>query len=201
MIGGIASGGKHVLADIARKPHIPVNLAGSSNAMEGVLVDKSQSMVLEALTRAAREPGGLPLLGGKAGLFAANAAGKQAAQRSKSEGLVRAVRQVTKGKTTHEICVLTDKGLGLLLESELVAYLRRRHEAGSLADCPLAELYHHVRTNHPGLTIGQFHDIVRRLHESRRLYLHPWTGPLYELPEPACALLVGHEVACYASLA
>jgi len=27
----------------------------------------------------------------------------------------------------------------------------------------------------------------------------PWTGPLYDLPEPHFALLVGHEVAYYAS--
>ena len=31
-----------------------------------------------------------------------------------------------------------------------------------------------------------------------QVYLHPWTGPLYALPEPAFALLVGHEVAYYA---
>ena len=33
-----------------------------------------------------------------------------------------------------------------------------------------------------------------------RSHLHPWTGPLYALPEPAFALLVGHEVAYYASI-
>ena len=29
--------------------------------------------------------------------------------------------------------------------------------------------------------------------------VHPWTGPMYEMPEPSFALLVGHEVAYYAS--
>jgi hypothetical protein len=49
------------------------------------------------------------------------------------------------------------------------------------------------------LTIGRFHDGLRRLHDEGQAYLHPWTGPLYAMPEPAFALLVGHEVAYYAS--
>jgi hypothetical protein len=239
--------------------------------MEGVLADKSHSLILDALTRAAAEPGGLPLLGGKTGLFAGNAAGKLAAEHSKAEGLVRVVRTQARGKSTQEICVPTEKGLGLLLEQVsprlmlealvsameaherqlnslldsaratqedlhslkahaekvlqqvrrpqqlepapvgkngkqeadeaalLLAYLRRRHEAGTLDDCPLPELYQHMRANRSGLTMGRFHDLLRRLYEDRAIYLHPWTGPLYELPEPACALLVGHEVAYYAS--
>jgi len=35
------------------------------------------------------------------------------------------------------------------------------------------------------------------LREAGRLRLAPWTGPLYELPEPALALLIGHEVLYY----
>ncbi len=38
------------------------------------------------------------------------------------------------------------------------------------------------------------------MHQAGRIYVHPWTGPLHELPEPAYALLVGHEIAYYASL-
>ena len=40
---------------------------------------------------------------------------------------------------------------------------------------------------------------LRRLHAEERIYLHPWTGPLCELPQPPLALLVGHEIAYYAS--
>jgi hypothetical protein len=50
------------------------------------------------------------------------------------------------------------------------------------------------------LSIGQFHDVLRRLHERDQVYLHPWTGPLYAMPEPQVALLVGHEIAYYASI-
>src|SRR5262249_10265248 len=72
--------------------------------------------------------------------------------------------------------------------------------AAASEDCPLPELYRQVRDSLPGLTVGQFHDGLRRLNEEGHIYLHPWTAPLYTLPEPAFALLGGHEVAYYASL-
>ena len=49
------------------------------------------------------------------------------------------------------------------------------------------------------MTVGRFHDALRQLYEMNRVYLHPWTGPLYEIPEPLYALLAGHEIAYYAS--
>jgi hypothetical protein len=67
-------------------------------------------------------------------------------------------------------------------------------------DCPLPDLYRSVRAAHADLTIGRFHDGLRVLQDRGRVYLHPWTGPLYAMPEPAFALLVGHEIAYYASL-
>jgi hypothetical protein len=65
----------------------------------------------------------------------------------------------------------------------------------TVEDCPLPHLYRQLK----GVTIGQFHDVLRRLHAEQRIYLHPWTGPLCELPEPPMALMVGHEIAYYAS--
>jgi len=64
----------------------------------------------------------------------------------------------------------------------------------------LPELYGSLSTLEPSPTVGQFHDALRQLHAADRVYLHPWTGPLYALPEPPLALLVGHEVAYYASV-
>lgn len=78
--------------------------------------------------------------------------------------------------------------------------LTRWHATGALGDCPLPELYRRLRADFPRLTIGRFHDELRRAHTTGVIYLHPWTGPLYELPEPTLALLVGHEIAYYASL-
>lgn len=74
------------------------------------------------------------------------------------------------------------------------------HARGALGDCPLPELYRRAAGHVPGLTIGQFQDGLRRLQQDEHIYLHPWTGPLYDLPEPALALLAGHEVAYYTSL-
>lgn len=71
--------------------------------------------------------------------------------------------------------------------------------AGVPRDCPLPELFRSLSTLDPTPTVGQFHDALRQLHADGRIYLHPWTGPLYTLPEPPVALLVGHEIAFYAS--
>jgi hypothetical protein len=79
----------------------------------------------------------------------------------------------------------------------IFAHLLRWHESGASGDCPLPDLY---RLAAPHLTIGQFHDSLRKLHEQERVYLHPWSGPLYDLPEHSLALLVGHEIAYYASI-
>jgi DNA-binding PadR family transcriptional regulator len=66
-------------------------------------------------------------------------------------------------------------------------------------DCPLPELYRSLSLLDSPPTIGEFHDCLRKLHEDGAVYLHPWTGPLYALPEPAYALLAGHNIAYYAS--
>ena len=67
-------------------------------------------------------------------------------------------------------------------------------------DCPLPELYRSLSLLDSPPTIGAFHDCLRQLHDGGAIYLHPWTGPLYAIPEPPYALLVGHNVAYYASL-
>jgi hypothetical protein len=86
------------------------------------------------------------------------------------------------------------------LTIEIKAKLTEWHAAaGGGQDCPLPELYRKLEPD-ARLSIGHFHDCLRRLHEENQIYLHPWTGPLYALPEPAYALLVGHEIAYYASV-
>jgi hypothetical protein len=83
---------------------------------------------------------------------------------------------------------------------EILKYLDDWHTGNAAKDCPLPNLFRALTANTPLLTVGQFHDALRHLHEQRQVYLHPWTGPLYDLPEPAFALLEGHEVSYYASL-
>jgi hypothetical protein len=67
-------------------------------------------------------------------------------------------------------------------------------------DCPLPVLFKNVQAVCPGLSSGAFHDALRLLSDRSAIHLHPWTGPLYELPEPTLALLSGHEIAYYASV-
>lgn len=86
------------------------------------------------------------------------------------------------------------------IRAGILEHLERWRDCGSLDDCPLPELFQRLENSVAGLTIGLFHDALRDLHEQERVFLHPWTGPLYELPEPALALLAGHEIAYYASL-
>jgi hypothetical protein len=233
------------------------------------LTDKSTSLILEALSRAAAEPDGSPLFTSKSapGLFAASPAAKQAAQRCKADGFLRTVRSESRGKSVHELCALTEKGLAYLLTQanpkqviedfiraldgrqgqlnsilEAVRHMQRslesirivadglasrsaspagpvpstngthnqpqaiidqlllRRDSGASGDYPLPDLYRHALKSAPQLTIGQFHDALRTQHEQERIYLHPWTGPLYDRPEPVLALLVGHEIAYYASI-
>jgi len=235
------------------------------------LADKSTQLVLAALGRAAAEPAGLPLHGSKAqpGLFAATAAGKQAARHCLDEGYLRVLRTETRGKTTHDVCTVSDKGLAYLLgqvsprqvledflrvlearqnqvadlvaaarqmhasldalkasaehvlrqvraapppgtngahpkpadwTEQALALLGRWHDSGASEDYPLPDLYRQLQASAADLTIGRFHDGLRRLHDEGRIYLHPWTGPLHDLPEPPYALLIGHMIAYYASL-
>lgn len=229
------------------------------------------SLILGALQRAAGEPDGLALVASRSapGLFSASAAGKQAAQRCKDDGLLQVVRTEPKGKTPLEICALTERGLKHLLdqtsprpvleallqaiercetklrdlvsgaaqqhqqleslralagkllehlpknETALLPWhsnghrkpddivldcLRAWHGSRQLGDCPLPDLYRRAAEQSAKLTIGQYHDALRTLHERQAVYLHPWTGPLYEMPDPALAMLTGHEIAYYASL-
>jgi hypothetical protein len=87
-----------------------------------------------------------------------------------------------------------------LQETTMLSGLAQWHAAGASEDCPLPALFRHVQQFDPGMTIGQFHDGLRQLHAQERIYLHPWTGPLYDMPEPAYALLSGHEIVYYVSL-
>ena len=96
-------------------------------------------------------------------------------------------------------CGLAEDAKPQAAESALLTHLSAWQDAGAAEDCPLPDLYRRCGADVPDLSIGRFHDALRRLQRAERIYLHPWTGPLYDLPEPPFALLVGHEIAYYAS--
>jgi hypothetical protein len=234
------------------------------------MADRNAPLNLEALNRALAEPAGLPLyaLKGETGLFPLTAPGRRAAQTCIEAGYLQTLRTETRGKTSIEICAITDHGVEYLRQQqsprqvleaclhaidqrgfemvELLTLTRRcqqtleslkAHVGKVLAelpdvdppalqkraetagwqtetltqlsdwqrshgheDCPLPELYERARQRTPDLTLGQFQDGLRALHERGRIYLYPWTGPLHEIPDPSVALLVGHAVVFYASL-
>ncbi len=102
----------------------------------------------------------------------------------------------TNGTPKHHTEATTDNGL---VEGAM-RQLLRWHETHATEDCSLPELYRQLREGSALLTVGEFHDGLRRLHDEGRIYLHPWTGPLYDIPEPSLALMVGHEIAYYVSI-
>ena len=85
--------------------------------MEDGLPDKSQALVLDALRQAWRSRPALPLFAAKAqpGLFAGNAAGKQAAQLCQQEGYLTRLRSEPRGRSTVDVCGISEKGLAFLL--------------------------------------------------------------------------------------
>jgi hypothetical protein len=93
------------------------------------------------------------------------------------------------------------RGVGLLCEAALApAILAHLADHRGLTDCTLPELYRALVHLNPAPSIGEFHDCLRTLYADGSLSLHSWTAPLYQMPEPQFALLVGHDVAYFASL-
>ncbi|NBR04165.1 MAG: hypothetical protein EBT92_00160 [Planctomycetes bacterium] len=82
----------------------------------------------------------------------------------------------------------------------ILILLKEWSDAGRAGDCQLYYLYQQLSSRCSGVTPGAFHDALRNLRHKKLVELHPWTGPLYEIPKPELALMAGHEIACYASL-
>jgi hypothetical protein len=136
------------------------------------------------------------------------------ALKTNADKVLQQVQQAEKGATRPGLNVLFAEFLqgpevnGTIHEQPLVApleasvleQLARWQGSGAPEDCPLPELFRKLTGVYPGLSIGHFHDCLRRLHDAAQIYLHPWTGPLYAIAEPSYVLLVGHELAYYASL-
>ncbi|QDU20934.1 hypothetical protein [Urbifossiella limnaea] len=110
-------------------------------------------------------------------------------------GLRDAVSRVLPKVTTNRVASETAGAPPTDLADVLLAKLAD-WAATAGEDCPLPDLYRRCAAP----SVGAFHDALRTLHDRGAVYLHPWTGPLYALPEPAFALLVGHGIAYYASI-
>ena len=82
-------------------------------------------------------------------------------------------------------------------DEDVLAVLQARADAPGATT--LSDLHAALRRGGP-VSVGQLHDALRRLSAAGAVRLSPWTGPLYELPDPSLALLIGHEVLYYAAL-
>jgi hypothetical protein len=80
---------------------------------------------------------------------------------------------------------------------DAVNYLDHRRAAGAPDGCPLPELFNSLARQHDGLSIGAFHEGLRRMSERRVLRLTPATS-LTDLPQPEFALLHDGDVLYYA---
>jgi hypothetical protein len=75
-------------------------------------------------------------------------------------------------------------------------YLDRRRTGGAPGDCPLPELFAALTRQHPALSVGAFHDGLRRLHDRRALRLTAADGD--GMTQPEFALLDGGKVLYFA---
>src|SRR5262249_39409765 len=80
---------------------------------------------------------------------------------------------------------------------DALTYLFRRQAGGATSDCPLPELFKAVSQQHANLTVKDFHDGLRRLHDRGAVRLLPFMQPANELPEPEFALVDGASVYYY----
>lgn len=81
--------------------------------------------------------------------------------------------------------------------ADALGYLDHRRGSGASGDCPLPELFGALVRQHASLSVGAFHEGLRRLHERRSLRLVPANGA--ELAQPEYALLDGGTLLYYAS--
>src|SRR5262249_20198917 len=109
------------------------------------VADKLTQQIIEALTRVAAEPVGLPLYSSKAdaGLFPNTAGAKPAAQKCLADDLLRVIGTSTTAKTPRDLYGLTEKGWEFLLAAvnpkqvleDFVRVLETRQgEVGELLD-------------------------------------------------------------------
>jgi hypothetical protein len=78
--------------------------------------------------------------------------------------------------------------------SDALMYLDRRRESGVPGNCPFPDLFTALRHSHPDLSVPDFHQGLRYLHERRGLRLLPTSGEASDLPKPEFALVEGAVV-------
>jgi len=83
------------------------------------------------------------------------------------------------------------------LDGEIKSFVRAT-AARTTVGCAFDALMGHLRAAHPKLSVGAFHDALRRLYDAHAIRLGGWPKSIQELPEPDLALFVSHKVMYYA---
>jgi hypothetical protein len=83
---------------------------------------------------------------------------------------------------------------------EVVAFVTSQKQLNSFDRPNLKRVFEHVKQAHSALSIGQFHDGLRTLHQQRRIRLDPYTQALATLQDPLHALYLDREVKYYVDL-
>jgi hypothetical protein len=65
--------------------------------------------------------------------------------------------------------------------------------------CPFDVLMARLKVRNPAISVGSFHDALRKMHETRRIRLSGWPKALDEMPDPELALFISSKVMYYAS--
>lgn len=78
--------------------------------------------------------------------------------------------------------------------AEFVREWHTLHRAG----CPFQILFAELQKTEPNLTIGQFHDLLRKEKEAGRVALSGWSKTIDELPDAKLAMLIPRTVLYYA---
>jgi hypothetical protein len=84
------------------------------------------------------------------------------------------------------------------LDEYLIAFVHASKARTPLQPVTLPDLFRHASAKVGSLSIGQFHDSMRRLAGQEQLRLLPYTQAMYQLAEPEYALILGREVMYYA---
>jgi hypothetical protein len=83
---------------------------------------------------------------------------------------------------------------------EVVHFVSETKRRNSFARPTLPQIYEELKKTRPRLTLGQFHDGLRTLHEQRRVLLGPYSQNTASIPDASNALYLDREVKFYVDL-
>lgn len=83
---------------------------------------------------------------------------------------------------------------------EVIELVKEQKQQNSFQRLTLPQLFSMLRIKHPQLTLGQFHDGLRKLQDDRRIRLGPFTQALATIDDPRTALFLDREVKYYVDL-